>query len=227
VASPDGLLKAYQLGGRLYLGDTTGMSNQENSVAVDARYARPIGFLSNNRVLFTTTGRAGKAPTYGVLGGAGVGTHLAAIDVARASTDQGDLVAGSDAAGRGLVVSADTGATLWSSAQWAPWAFSPDGKYVAATNSPTGGDFSQVAILDARTMAVVAQHALLGNGLFLEGSPSFEDDTHLLFVGLQQRDQARAVLRLGVDGNLDRATAMIRPNGSDLTVTPIVLATEH
>jgi hypothetical protein len=105
-------------------------------------------------------------------------------------------------------------------------AFSADGKYAAATNSPTGGDFSEVAILDASDGRVVAQHSLLesGGGISMEGTPIFDRKGDLLFVGADPETGERAILRLTHDAVLSRATGAVRQEPG-ATGHALVLAT--
>lgn len=217
ATSADGQLLAFPMNGVIRVGIASGMGEGEHSVAVsDPRDVWPVGFLNDGSLVYNDDGHVKVgAPTSRTLPG----------PIVRARTVSADgLIGGEDARGRAVVVTA-TGDVVWSTADWAVWDFSDDGRYVAATNSPTGGDFSAVAILDARTHAVVAQHALLGGGIVLDKGPVFDTDDTLLFAAADTATDERAIVRLDDTGRLTRASDLLPSQPPVAGYAPFVFAT--
>ncbi|MEP6816691.1 MAG: hypothetical protein ABI873_14190 [Marmoricola sp.] len=203
----DGTFLAYQVGARIYTGGASSMGNGNAGpgAKVDAPGGALVGFLSDLSLVYN--GRAGSVRTLGkdAQGNAVVGT-VPGLATADATSYVGDLVAGTTSLGRGEVVSATSGKSLWTSPEWRPLAFSTDGRYVAATSSTTVGAPQRLAILDARTGKQVTYLGLVTNGLTLGGGLAWEDDDQLLFVTYAQGKSDWAILRLAPDGTLNRAS---------------------
>ena len=91
----------------------------------------------------------------------------------------------------------------------APLSFSPDGRYLATVTGQAEAS-STVTVRDSRTGDVVV--VLAGDNAALQGAQSsvaWEDSGHLL-VALVDTD-GEALVRLGVDGTTERATAVAEP----------------
>jgi hypothetical protein len=202
AVSADGTRLAYPLKGEIHIGITSGMGEGEDTVAVsDPGDVWPIGFLSDGALVYNDAGRVKTNEPIGV-------SIPSSMARARAvSVD--DVVAGEDKSGRGQAFSVRSGTTLWSDSDWTVWAFSADGRYAAATNSPTGGDVSTVAILDAHNGSVIAQQPLIENQILMDEAPAFDTDDSLLFVGIGHDNDDDAILRLTGEGVLSRATTPV------------------
>jgi hypothetical protein len=197
AVSEDGTQTAYAQSGAIHIGISSGMGEGEQTVSGrGALELWPVGFLRGGALVY----QAGENHV-AVIGG---GT-LPGMSIARAVSAEADLVAGEDRDGNTLVLTG-SGHVAWTSKTWAVWQFSPDGRYASATDSPTGGDFSAVAILDARTGHVVAQHPLLANGISVDGHPLMDDDGSLLVPATDGNTLEQTVLRLDREGTLTRAT---------------------
>lgn len=116
---------------------------------------------------------------------------------------------------RAAALDLDTGATRWTTDRWFVRDASPDGRYVSAISSATGGDPDAIAVLDARTGDVVAELALLEDGLG-EAGATFEPDGSLL-VQLSRytgTEVTWTVVRLDVDGDVRRVTPVLTTGGN-------------
>jgi hypothetical protein len=205
AVSADGTRTAYAQSGALHIGITSGMGEGEQTVTCDAAATcQPVGFLRGDALVY----QAGDH-TVAVTA---AGHPLPGMARARAVSAEADLVAGEDAAGNTVVLSGE-GRRLWTSSEWAVWAISPDGRYAAATSSPSGGDTTEVAVLDARTGTVVARHDVLAAGLTVF-TPVMDVDDSLLVAASDGRTMAQTVLRLDRDGTLSRATDVLSPDPS-------------
>jgi hypothetical protein len=217
AVSPDGTLLAFPMSGKVHVGIASGMGEGEQTVSVsDPHDVWPVGFLTDGSLVYNDAGHV-------QLGAPRGRTVPGPIVRARAVSSDG-LIGGEDAQGRALVARASTGTVLWSSADWSVWDFSDDGRYVAATNSPTGGDFSTVAILDARTGDVVAQHPLLSDGIILDKGPVFDTDATVLFAAIDARSHERAIVRLDAAGTFTLATALLPDHPAVAGYEPLVFA---
>jgi hypothetical protein len=94
------------------------------------------------------------------------------------------------------------GHVLWTGT-WLPRAFSPDGRDVAAV-SPEA-DATDLAILDARTGAVVSRVSLRDRGLSQVGRPVWEESDGAVLMQVAG-DTTQAVLRLTRDGQVTLAS---------------------
>lgn len=219
AASADGTRLAYPMGGKIHIGIASGMGEGEQTVPVaHSRDVWPVGFLSAGALVYNDVG--------GVRTSEPARAFPAAMARARAvSVD--DVVAGEDQDGRGMAWSARTGKTLWEHSDYTVWAFSADGRYAAATKSPTGGDFSEVAILEASTGHVVAAASLLddnGGGIVMDRTPVFDSNGDLLFIGLDNTGE-HAILRLTPDGVESRTTDPVLPTPGVAGYSPLLFAT--
>jgi hypothetical protein len=218
AVSIDGTRVAYPMSGKIHVGIASGMGGGEQTVAVsDPQDVWPVGFLRDGSLVYNDARRVKAAgPTSATLPASMVRARAVSVD---------DLVAGEDDQGTCLVYSMDRQYLRWSSPAWSVWAFSPDGRYAAATNSPTGGDFSTLAILDARNGRPVAELPLLSAGIVLDKGPVFDTDGSLLFSAIDQATHARAILRLDVHGTLSRASDLLGSRTSVAGSSPFVFAT--
>lgn len=136
----------------------------------------------------------------------------------------GDLVSGQLRNGCQVVWALRTSTELWHTcAGYRIAGFSPDGHYVAAWHTATGGEFESVVIFDARTGARVTDSTADAPADF-HGLPSgdvaWEDDNHLLIAFIADGDWE--TLRLALDGHLERATNALQTD----TDGAFVFATE-
>jgi len=211
--SADGTQTAFLADGGVHVGITSGMGDGETVIPVQGPdEAGPVGFLSSGRVVYNglkgevlvLDDRPGSAPP------------LVGLARATSSTESGDLVAGTtvDDDGTAAVVSATTGRTLWTKAHWMLGSFSPNGRFLSAYRSATGGEFETVAILDASTGEVVATAATSGIRALPAVPPTaWEDDADLLIP--YRSGSSWAVLRLTLAGHLTRASDVVEsPAGS-------------
>jgi hypothetical protein len=158
-----------------------------------------------------------------VLDPSGRSTVVSGLSRASASTDNGDLVAGTtvDDDGTAAVVSAASGKTLWTKPGWYTGPFSPDGRYLAAYRTATGGEFETVAILDARTGVVVADNSRLDGVQALPDVPPTAWDVDGTLLVPYRDGSAWTIVRLGLDGRMTRATSVFDGNP---TVDDLVFA---
>jgi hypothetical protein len=213
AVSEDGTRTAYARDGAIHIGISSGMGEGEQTLPVRADRFWPIGFLRGDRLVYQADDKV-------IVDG---GRALPGMVLGRAVCAEADLVAGEDQSGKTLVVSRQ-GDVVWTSTDWAVWGFSSDGRYAAATNSPTGGEFSSLAILDARTGQVLARHDVLRDGITLGGRPFMDTDGTLLAAATDSDTLDQTVLRLDQDGTLTRATAVF-PLDPASDSTAVVFAT--
>lgn len=205
AVSEDGTRTAYPQSGAIHIGITSGMGEGEQTVPISGDRSWPIGFLRGDALVYQDG--AGKVAVQG-------GAVLSGMSTGRAVSAEADLVAGSDSSGNTVVMSGN-GTTTWTSTEWTVWAFSQDGRYAAATNGPDGSAITTVAILDARTGDVVAQHAAPGNGISVDMHPVMDVDGSLLVPATDGNTLEETVLRLDQDGTLTRATRVYPLDGSN------------
>lgn len=209
AVSGDLMQTAFYADGKVRVGITTGMGEGEQSIPVRSPdETGPVGFLSRGRLVYN--GLKGQILLLDPSDGS---SSLGGLARASASTVNGDLIAGTtvDNDGTAAVVSASGGKTLWTKPGWFTGQFSRDGRYLAAYQAATGGEFETVAILDARTGDVVTRsdapglHALPElAGPDMATGTAWDEGGSLL---IPYRDgQTWAILRLTVHGTLTRAT---------------------
>lgn len=214
AVSEDGTRTAYPQADAIHIGITSGMSGAEQTVPGKADEVWPVGFLRGDALVY----QAGPG-TVAVLGG----HALPMLSMARSVSATDDLVAGEDAGGKTVVVTG-SGTVRWTSTTWTVWGFSTDGKYAAATNTATGESLSAIAILDAHTGRVVAQHDLPGAGVGIGPAPVMDVDGSLLIAATDGNTLGETVLRLDADGTMTRATKVFPLDGSSDS-TYVIFAT--
>lgn len=213
AVSSDLMRTAFQLGGNILVGISSGMGQGETPHAVGL-HARLVGFLGD-RVVYNAAG------TVRAVDDAGKETVVPGLTQARATSPDGDLVAGSGADDNSIrVVSVSQGRALWTKSGWFCAAFSPDGRYLAAYRTATGGELETVAILDARTGEVVTTSDTLGVQALPAPPTAWEDDQHLLIP--YRGGSSWALLRLATSGHVDRATDVVESPSQDMP--PFVFA---
>jgi hypothetical protein len=169
------------------------------------RVALPAGMVSNHQVAYTLTSATGNFLSAWV-----TRPHRAPqrLRMYFATAASGELVAGQLQNGCQVVQDLDTGSELWHTCGgYRIAAFSPDGRYVAAWHTATGGEFESVYVFDARTGRPVTNttvDAPVGFRGLPSGDVAWEDDSHLLVTYVADGDWAG--VRLGLDGHLERAT---------------------
>jgi hypothetical protein len=169
--------------------------------------AVPIGVPSGGSVVYNLTTATGIPLGIWTTGSAARATpHRLPLYLAEAA--RRDLVAGRLRDGCQLVIQGR--AELWRRCVgFKLAAFSPDGRYVATWHTETGGEFESAYVLDARTGQRVTD-TTVGSPTSFHGMPSgaiaWEDNAHVLISFDDGTSDDWEVLRLGLDGRLERAT---------------------
>lgn len=171
-----------------------------------AQAAVPVGITPEREVVYNLMSDAGSFLGVWVTR-ANAGPERLPMWFATAAS--ADLVSGQLRNGCQVVWDLRTSTELWHTcAGYRVAGFSPDGHYVAAWHTATGGEFESVFIFDARTGARVTDSTVDAPADF-HGLPSgdvaWEDNNHLLIAFNADGDWA--TLRLALDGHLERATA--------------------
>lgn len=109
----------------------------------------------------------------------------------------------------GVIVDAETGEVVTTIHDWRLGAFSPDGRYVEATQFRYSTP--PVAIFDTTTGEMVSQMFGGAGGLPNPGQVVWEDDTHLLIIVDDYRHQA--IVRADTEGNLTLASEVVPRDG--------------
>lgn len=191
-------------GGSLVQGDT------HTRTPAGANFA-PVGLTADGVVVFTvSTGR--RLPSHALVIPPGdAGEIPLRLAMPTASSSEAGLVAGKARdLDRSAVVDATSGAVLWRTPPaWALQKFSASGRYVSGVQSvgvqqsDDVGDI--VGIWDAATGHQVMQKVLPG---LIVDDEAWEGDDSLLVVA-EDRHGREAILRVGLDGSLTRATAVV------------------
>ena len=183
--------------------------------------AVPVGLTSGRQVAYTLMSDAGS-----ILSAWVTGPHQPAerLPMRFATAASGDLVAGQLRSGCQVVQDLGTGSELWRTCGgYRIAAFSPDGRYLAAWHTQTGGEYESVSIFDARIGARVTDSTVDARADFhgrAAGDVAWEDDSHLLIAFAADGDWA--TLRLDLNGHLERATDALHTD----TDKAFVFATE-
>jgi RNA polymerase sigma factor (sigma-70 family) len=137
--------------------------------------------------------------------------HVAALVAVVAVSPSGDLAVGNTARGYGVVTRLSTGAVQWR-APGTLGHFSASGRYVVSVQSvgvqTVEGVGDIVDVRDAVTGHLVSSTVL--PGLSVVGRPVWEGDEAVLVVAEDRRHQ-QAIVRVGVDGDVARATPVAAP----------------
>jgi hypothetical protein len=207
AVSGDGGPTAFQTATGTKIGIATGMGEGEQTVPLP-KDAGIVGFLGPNLVYSRASGGAW------VHQDSGADRRLPLLANADSASRDGTRVAGQVAtspAGDGVagaLLDVNSGRLLWQDG-WRLLSFSPDGKYLAGVPVGDNGDAATIAIIDAATGKAVQQMHLIDRKLYLAGLPpaiAWEDDDSLLF-DVADRTGHEAILRLRLDGTVNRATA--------------------
>ena len=140
-----------------------------------------------------------------------VGEHALAVPgkPSQAPISAGSLTATGLPTGCQIVLQGDT--ELWRRCDGLMvTAFSPDGRYLAAWHTATGGEFESAYIMDARTGRRVTDTAAASPTTFpamTSGAMAWEDPSHLLNAFRDGLTRDRETVRLGVDGRLTLTTS--------------------
>lgn len=179
------------------------------------RVALPLGVTGSGQIVFNLITPGGRyVGAWRTRAGTDGIQHLSLPYVDAAA---GNLIAGRNGHGCSVVVRHDT--ILWRRCGgFKPVVFSPDGRYLAAFHTATGGEFETVVILDAQTGRRVTD-SNEGRPSSFHGMPgislAWEDSRHLLTVFLDRETRDSEVLRLSLDGRLTRATGAIKTDPTD------------
>ncbi len=223
IVSGDGTQAAYVAGDKVHVGVTSSMANSDSTTPIPgATDLSLVGFGNTGAIVYNY--RPGDVRLLGAPHGQdkAPGVYLGNA----VSADQ-TLLSGYLGNGRtGGVLSLSTGKPLWTSPTWLPSTFSSDGKYVAATKLTANGETDTLAILAARTGALVTRLGLVGNGIYLHGTPLWDGQSDtLLFVANQAAAHKWAILRLDARGSrVTRASDVVSATG---TLSPFSLGATH
>lgn len=198
--------------GELHVAGASGMGEGDGQ-AFDtggSSYVVPLGFVSGDEVAYLATDDGASVR---IVDGNGDVRDLDGL-VGGVSTDSvNGRVAGQVGAGGGwtaAVYDANSGEELWHKDGWTLGRFSPDGKYVIGFEGEA--DPMKIAILDAATGDVVTEVDLLADYGLNHDAVVWEEDSVLVsaFVmdGTDREPHAGALLRIGLDGDVERATAV-------------------
>ncbi|MDQ6935405.1 MAG: hypothetical protein M3130_08980 [Actinomycetota bacterium] len=223
IVSGDGTQAAYVVGDKLHVGLTNSMANSDSTTSIPgATDLSLVGFGSAGAVVYNY--RPGNVRSLGAPHGQ---DKVPGVYLGNAVSADQTLVSGYLGNGRtGGVLSLSTGKPLWTSPTWLPSTFSSDGKYVAATKLTANGETDTLAILAARTGALVNRLGLVGNGIYLHGTPLWDGQSDtLLFVANQAAAHKWAILRLDArSSRVTRASDVVWASG---TLSPFSLGATH
>ena len=184
------------------------VGSTSRGLVVDGTTVLPQGAGSNGPVLVDPDGSVSRIP------------HLVAVG---AVSPSGQLVVGIDALSNAVVTELSTGAVQWRAPQWTLGHFSASGRYVVAMQNlgvqTAEGVGDVVGIRDAATGHTVMSTVL--HDLSIVGRPVWEGDGSVLVVA-EDRQGQQAIVRVGIDGTLTRATP-VAPAGEGsfrLAATP-------
>ncbi|MCW2791506.1 MAG: hypothetical protein JWO76_604 [Nocardioides sp.] len=174
--------------------------------------ARPVGVGSRGSVVYNLTGSSGQRRGSWTTGPGGTRSAPRRLPLYLAEAARGHLVAGQLQHGCQVVLRDE--AELWRRCDGFKLAgFSPDGRYLAAWHTATGGEFESAYVLDARTGRVVTSTSV-GRPTAFHALPSgaiaWEDSRHLLLAFVDSRSVDWELLRLGLDGRIARTTGAVR-----------------
>jgi len=212
---------------RLVYGDTGRMVLSPTRAATTGVVAyTPVGRVSDGLVAYgvsesSTVGNA----TYVLQAQDGASRLVSHVEVPRGATPNGDLVSGlTSSLTDSLVVDADSGRVRWRLPGWSLGRFSPSGRYVVGFRSAAGlphlgAASDSLGIWEASTGHEVLVRDL--PGLMLDSLPVWESDGSVLVVA-EDRGGAQAIVRIGTDGSVTRATHVGRAvlSGFRLAATP-------
>jgi hypothetical protein len=195
---------------RLVEGDTGRLVEGSTRAATTAVVAfTPVGRVSDGVVAYGSSSSltVGNA-AYVLQADDGASRLVSHVEVPRGATPFGDLVAGlAPGLTDSLVVDTSTGEVRWRLPDWSLGRFSPAGRYVVGIHSgarpPLGSGGDVVGVFDAATGKEVVQRPL--PGLLLDSLPVWEDDHSVLLVA-EDRAGRQAIIRVGLDGSVTRAT---------------------
>jgi len=197
---------------RLVEGDTGRLVEGSTRAATTAVVAfTPVGRVSDGVVAYgsSSTLTVGNA-AYVLQADDGASRLVSHVEVPRGATPFGDLVAGlAPGLTDSLVVDTSTGEVQWRLPDWSLGRFSPSGGFVVGIRSaappPLGSGGDTVGVFDAATGHEVMTRPL--PGLLLDSLPVWEDDDSVLLVA-EDRAGRQAIIRVGLDGTVTRATSI-------------------
>ena len=135
--------------------------------------------------------------------------HVAAV---AAVSPSGDLAVGINALGNAVVTEVSTGVVQWRAPRWSLGHFSASGRYVVEIQNvgvqTVQGAGDVVGIRDAATGHLVMSEAL--PNLSIVGRSVWEGDGSVLVVA-EDRQRQQAIVRVGIDGTITRATGVAPP----------------
>jgi hypothetical protein len=199
----------------LYLHPTTGPWSVRTWDFPETPVVDPVDFTGNGSLVFQTTTPQGRHEV-GLANSDGTTTMLDGYVKAISASPATGLVAvqtreNRDSSGCLGVIDPETDPTepVWQTCGYSLGAFSPDGKYVlASTPYLSGFGVTSVAVLDARTGALVASFDQPRNGQLALVGVAWE--TGHTFLSAASEGTTTTVLRFDVDGTLDEVADPIQ-----------------
>lgn len=180
-----------------------------------------VGFLGGDRVVYETDG---EKPVVGVASGDGRTTELPGLIGGGGTSPASGLIAAqtsfSNTGSCWAVVTVD-GSTLWETCAHSLQRFSPDGRYVIASDAYGDGAGSRtLAILDAETGDVVAEYQQGRRSPIAITQMVWEDDDTVL--ALAHEDNNWTVLRADTEGLLEAASDTTRGDVVDSPLSFVI-----
>ena len=195
--------------GRLFHGTTT--TSTTKGVIYSPAGSTSSGVVANGTVGLRQ-GAGGGGPV--LIRPDGSSSRIARVAAVAAVSPSGDLAVGFTTQGSGTVIELSTGAVQWRARTGTLGHFSASGRYVVTTQSvgvqTVQGVGDVVGIRDAATGHEVRSTVL--PNLSIVGRPVWEGDESVLVV-VEDRHQQQAIVRVGLDGTVTRATP-VAPEGA-------------
>ena len=157
-----------------------------------------------------------RSSTAALIAADGSAHRIPHVQIVTAASPAGDLVAGRAASQpqNSVIVDTATGAVRWRAAHWSLGHFSTSGQYVVGTqrvgDQTVSGVGDVVGIWDVATGRQVMTTVL--PNMSVVGGPAWEGDDSVLVV-VQDRHLQQAIVRVGRDGSITRATS-VAPAGT-------------
>jgi len=196
------------MGHKVYLGGTTGMGEAELSEPLPREIQVPVGVFDGAAVTAALPDEGGWITDF-----SGKSRRIPGLSLVAGVSQQSRLFSGQvvDPPETGAVVDADSGKTLWAAPGWFVTRFSPDGSRVLALRSDSGNAVGW-GLFDARSGDSLGRYDVPAG--FVVHDLVWEDDEHVLMSVTE--GSSTALVRSTLDGELERATEVVRTRGEGL-----------